>query len=250
MQIQMFQICKVKPIIHRSEALARAPRIRLAIVAGAIFALCSIVVPSAVAAQTQPLIGNHPTANVANMRSHADAARPLNIHISFAPRNPVALAKLLADLQNPASPLCHKWLSPAQFNANFGRSADEVAAVREWLSAGGMRVIESSPRGLTTSATVAQAESALATPMIASTDGTLYANANDPQIPAKFAGIIGSIEGLDNTHHSLAMAIRPPHPNATPSTASSNQPTRTSRLRGRRSHYPHQPTLMRAAIAD
>src|SRR5882762_5127513 len=121
---KMFQICKVKPIIHRSEALARAPRIRLAIVAGAIFALCSIVVPSAVAAQTQPLIGNHPTANVANMRSHADAARPLNIHISFAPRNPVALAKLLADLQNPTSARYHKWLSPAQFNTNFGRSAD------------------------------------------------------------------------------------------------------------------------------
>jgi hypothetical protein len=181
MQIQMFQICIVERIIHVSDAFARLPRILFTLIAAAIFALYSIVVPSAAAAQTQPLIGNHPTANVANMRSHADATRPLNIHISFAPRNPVALAKLLADLQNPASPLYHKWLSPAQFNARFGRSADEVAAVREWLSAGGMRVIESSPRGLTTSATVAQAESALSTPMIASTDGTLYANANDPQ---------------------------------------------------------------------
>src|SRR5712671_4751706 len=91
---KMFQICNADRKTRLSDALTRAPQILLALIAGAIFALCSIVVPSAVAAQTQPLIGNHPTANVANMRSHADAARPLNIHISFAPRNPVALAKL------------------------------------------------------------------------------------------------------------------------------------------------------------
>jgi kumamolisin len=84
-------------------------------------------------AQTQPLIGNHPTVNVAHLSARANVARPLNLHISFAPRNPVLLSKLLADLQNPESPRYRRWLSPAQFDAQFGRRPDEVAAVRQWL---------------------------------------------------------------------------------------------------------------------
>jgi len=246
MQIQMFQIGKAERKIHLFDALAGARQILLATIAAAIIALCSIVVPSALAAQTQPLIGNHPTVNVANMSARADAARPLNLHISFAPRNPVALAKLLADLQNPTSPRYHHWLSPAQFNARFGRSADEVAAVRQWLSGKGLRVIESSPRGLITTATVAQAESAFVTPMIASTDGSLYANASDPEIPAQFAHVIGSIEGLDNTHHSLALALRPHSSNTTLAATFLKQ--RNPMLRaGAQSHTAR---LMPAAVVD
>ena len=78
MQIQMFQIGKAERKIHLFDALAGARQILLATIAAAIIALCSIVVPSALAAQTQPLIGNHPTVNVANMSARADAARPLN----------------------------------------------------------------------------------------------------------------------------------------------------------------------------
>lgn len=246
MQIQMFQIGKAERKIHLSDALAGAGRILLATIAAAIIALCSIVVPSALAAQTQPLIGNHPTVNVANMSARADAARALNLHISFAPRNPVALAKLLADLQNPASPRYHHWLSPAQFNARFGRSADEVAAVRQWLLGQGLRVIESSALGLMTTATVAQAESAFVTPIIASTDGSLYANASDPQIPAQFAGVIGSIEGLDNIHHSLALGLRPHFSSGTRAATFLEQ--RNPMLRA---GVPmHIATLMPAAVVD
>jgi subtilase family serine protease len=76
-----------------------------------------------------------------------------------------------------------------------------------------MNVVESSPRGLTSTATVAQAESAFTTTMIATSDGSVYANANDPQIPVRFASVIGSIEGLSNTGHSLALNVRPPRAN-------------------------------------
>src|SRR5258708_10522441 len=175
----------------------------------AVLVVLVLIIPWKAAAQTQSLAGNHPTVNLANLSARATAARPLNLYISFAPRNPVALAKLLADLQNPSSPRYHHWLSPAHFDAQFGRRADEVAAVREWLSGQGFHVIESSPRGVTTAATVVQAESTFVTPIIASTDGSLYANARDPQIPARFAGVIGSIEGLDNSRHSLALALHP-----------------------------------------
>jgi len=205
--------------------------------------------PWKAAAQTQQLAGNHPTVNVASLSARADRTRPLNLHISFAPRNPVALAKLLADLQNPASPRYHRWLSPPQFDAQFGRRADEVDAVRQWLSEQGLRVIEASPRGLATIATVAQAESAFAVPMIASTNGALYANTSDPRIPSQFAGVIGSIEGLDNTYHSLALAIRPNFSHKP--LASTLLKQRDLRLRpGEQSVATHTAKLMRAAVVD
>ena len=40
--------------------------------------------------------------------------------------NKAALATLLTNLQNPGSPSYHKFLTPAQFNAQFGPSAASV----------------------------------------------------------------------------------------------------------------------------
>ncbi|MBI3758453.1 MAG: hypothetical protein HY269_01705, partial [Deltaproteobacteria bacterium] len=213
----------------------------------AIIALLVIVTPRTVAAQSEPLVGNHPAISTTTMTSPADAGRALNIQISFAPRNPAALAKLLADLQNPASPNYQKWLSPKEFDARFGRSAREIDAVRQWLSAQGMRLIASSSRGITTTATVAQAETTFATSMIASSDGSVFANTSDPQIPTRFAGVIGSIEGLDNTRHSLAMALRPPYSNATQTTS---PPARHLALRPSEARRTPGGSLMLAAMSE
>jgi hypothetical protein len=56
------------------------------------------IMPHAASAQNQTLSGNHPLVDALTMSSRADASLPLNIHISFAPRNPATLAKLLTDL--------------------------------------------------------------------------------------------------------------------------------------------------------
>src|SRR5580698_8550505 len=218
----MSQITNSIPSCRASGSRRMRSRTLLTIAgAAAVFTLYLAIMPHAASAQTQALSGNHPQTDALTMSSRADASLPLNIHISFAPRNPAMLAKLLTDLQDPASPQYHQWLSPTAFNSKFGRTADEISDVRQWLSTQGMSVVESSPRGLTSTATVAQAESAFATTMIATSDGSIYANANDPQIPARFAGVIGSIEGLSNTGHSLALNVRPLRVNA--SKAQSNQ---------------------------
>jgi subtilase family serine protease len=183
------------------------------------------------------------------MHSRADAARMLSIHISFAPRNAADLAKLLADLQDPASPRYHRWLSPATFNANFSRTPGEVSAVRQWLSGQGFRIIDFSPRGITSIATVAQAESAFATPLLATPDGSLFANASDPQVPARLAGLIGSIEGLDNLRHSLAMAVRPPGSRAH-AIAAPRDRSQALWQSNRQSRNPPSAALIPAAITD
>jgi len=215
----------------------------------AIIVVLTLGLPCRVAAQSTPLIGNHPTLDATMMRWQATAARPLNIYISFAPRNPADLVKLLADLQDPASPRYHQWLLPATFNAKFGRTPAEVETVRQWLSGQGFRVVESSPRGITSTANVAQAESAFATHMLASSDGSLYANASDPKIPAQFSGMIGSIEGLDNTRHSFALALRPPGSRM----AAIAEPQHQSRLSSRSYRQlsnPNNAALIPAAVTD
>ena len=225
---------------HRSDRLfgtsGYASRNLLALASATIFILCLGLMPTTVRAQNQVLTGNSPTIPSATMTARADASLPLSIHISFAPRNPAMLAKLLVDLQDPASPQYHRWLSATAFNNQFGRSASEISAVSQWLSDQGMSVDNSSPRGITTTATVAQAESTFATTMIATTDGSVYANTNDPQIPARFAGVIASIDGLNNTRHSLAMNIRPPQANAAP--ARSNTQSLPQRSTSRASVWP------------
>lgn len=246
-QILLFRIRKAMQGIHVPDAFSRSPVILMTLAVAVILALFSLVTPQASAAQTQPLIGNHPTVNAAKLSAPADRERPLNLHISFAPQNPAGLAKMLADLQNPASPRYHRWLSPAQFDAQFGRTADEVAAARGWLSRLGWRAIESSPRGLTIVGTVAKAESAFAVAMVASTDGELYANAGDPQIPTQFANIIGSIEGLDNIHHSLALAI---HPHSSRAMRAVLKQRGAPFHPGVQSHTGETVTLMPASVVD
>lgn len=254
---QLWQLCNLEVIQTatftrkiQSRAARNIVRGYLPTWAGiAIFALLTTVAPCIANSQTEPLVGNRPALDVSQMRSRPEATRPLIINISFAPRNRSALTTLLADLQDPASPRYRQWLSPAEYNARFGRSRDEVAAVREWISAQGFRVVESSERGITSIATVAQAESAFATTLVASADGSVYANASDPQIPSRFAGIIGSIEGLDNTRHSLPMAVLPPYSRA----ARDETPAfRRDALRqsGRRPRGQYSAALVPAAVTE
>jgi subtilase family serine protease len=92
----------------------------------------------------------------------------------------------------------------------FGRTRDEIEAVKAWLSREGFQILHASVHEITCRGTVATAENAFATTIMSSPDGSLYANAADPQIPPTLAGVIGAIVGLDNTLHSQPAGIRPP----------------------------------------
>lgn len=162
------------------------------------------LLPQAVRAQTVSLHGNHP-AKAANLTSRAAADRQLHLETTFAPRNRAALTQLLTDLQDPSSPRYHHWLTPTRFNARFGRTSSEVAAVRTWLRSQGFRITHESARQIGAAATVAQTENAFHVEILASTDGSVYGNSADPEIPQQLAEIIGSIGGLDNMLHSAPL---------------------------------------------
>src|ERR1700730_3830054 len=188
---------------------------RIALGAGLIAAATTFVAQIGTAQSTPPLPGNHPI-EASSLTSRAAASLPLTVHVSFAIRNRAALNKLLTELQDPASPNYHKWLTTAEFDARFGRTTSEVQAVSQWLTSQGFHVTNSSARNLTASATASQAESAFATTIGASSDGATYGNLSDPQIPAQFTGVIGSIDGLDNTLHSQPLTVTPSNAHPVP----------------------------------
>jgi len=51
-----------------------------------------------------------------------------------------ALQEFLSDLQNPASPRFHHWLTPAQFGATFGANEDDIQSVIGWLQSQGFTI--------------------------------------------------------------------------------------------------------------
>lgn len=146
------------------------------------FVVVAILAAGSSMAQTVT-VGDSRPAKAMHLSARAAADRPLTVRISFQLRNRDALAALLSDLQNPASPQYHQWLTPAQFNARFGRTKTEVQAVSRWLSGRGFRVLHSSSSEITAVTSVAGAQASFATTIGTSADGATFSNASAPQIP-------------------------------------------------------------------
>jgi subtilase family serine protease len=168
-------------------------------------ALISLVAAGLVrAAETAILKGNHPPgADTMPSVGDADPTMPLSMAIRFATRNTAQLNQLLADQQNPASPNYHHWLKPSEFDQRFGASQSDLDAVAQWLAEQGFAVNSTSGGYIRFSGTVAQAERSFATRIDRFGDGNTYANVTDPAIPARFAGLIANISGLDNMMRAM-----------------------------------------------
>ena len=147
------------------------------------------------------LVNNHP-AELAQLGPvvRANPAMTLNITVVLGIHDQAKLDRLLAEQQNSSSSQYHHWLTPAQFARRFGPTAAQTDAVVRWLRSQGLQVTSVNHLGRTIDATasVTQAEGAFATAIVE--HGASYGNAADPSVPAKFAGLIVAINGLDNMH--------------------------------------------------
>jgi len=178
-------------------------------------ALIGIAIGHGRAADTALLTGNHPhEAETLPSVGDANPAMALSMEIRFAPRNQTELNQLLAGQQNPASPNYHQWLKTGEYEQRFGARQSDIDAIAEWLKSEGFTVESTSGGYIQFSGTVAQAERTFATRIARFGDGNTYANVNDPSIPARFAGVIGNILGLDNMMHAVPVgpSRQPPKP--------------------------------------
>lgn len=147
----------------------------------------------------------HPLATPAADQGAAPDSLQLGRTILVLKRSSVqqaALDKLTNDQQNAASPRYHKWLTPEQFGAQFGVSPQDIETISQWLESHGFQV-EPQMAGhsmIAFSGTNAQLRAAFHTEMHSYKikNGTYYANANDPQIPAAIAPVVVGFASLNN----------------------------------------------------
>jgi hypothetical protein len=128
-----------------------------------------------------------------------------------------ALDDYLAQLQNPASPNYHKWLTPEAFGQRFGSSDEDIAAVTAWLQQQGLSVdgVSRSRTVITFSGTEAQFNSAFHAEMhrYVINGETRIANAATPSVPTALAPAIVGIATLGNAkftplHTKAVKALR------------------------------------------
>jgi uncharacterized protein (TIGR03437 family) len=149
----------------------------------------------------------HPLAQPRFDRGAVDPAMPMDyILILFKPSSAqqADLDQLLADQQNPSSPLFHRWLTPEEFGNRFGLSASDHSKVVAWLASEGLTVNESgrARNWVAFSGTSAQVSKTLHTSLRRfRVDGeTHFANSDDPAVPEALADVVGGFLGLNDFH--------------------------------------------------
>ena len=147
------------------------------------------------------LTGNvHPLVAQATTSAPADFATPMEhmvLHLQASAEQEAQLATLIAQQSDPKSPHYRRFLTPKEFAAQFGASASDIAKVSGWLQNHGLTVDEvpAGNRAIIFSGNASQVSDAFKTEMRQyNVNGVQHlANANDPQIPAAFAGIVGGV---------------------------------------------------------
>jgi Pro-kumamolisin, activation domain/Bacterial Ig-like domain (group 3) len=152
------------------------------------------------------IVGSRPSRiNTAVDSGRMDAGTELHgitLELRRSAAQETALKTLIAEQQNPASPLYHKWLTPDEFAARFGLANADLAKVEEWLQQQGFRIEEVSPgrTRIRFAGTVGQAESAFRTEIhryrLASE--THFAPSRDVSIPAALSAVVQNVSHLSN----------------------------------------------------
>jgi len=134
----------------------------------------------------------------------ADSLKLENVSLIFklTQSQQADLASLLAEQQNPSSPLYHQWLTPEQYADRYGLSPADLNKVAAWLTAQDFEITQTA-RGrnwVSFSGTAAQVRAAFQTEIHRySLQGqTYFANASDPAVPAAIADVVMGVHGLDN----------------------------------------------------
>lgn len=113
-----------------------------------------------------------------------------------------ALEQLLQDQQNSASASYHNWLTPQQFGAQFGSSAQDIQTVVSWLQSQGFAVnrVSNGATVIEFSGTAGKVQSAFRTAIhkYNVSGAEHWANSSDPSIPTALAPVV---VGLDTLHN-------------------------------------------------
>jgi len=136
-----------------------------------------------------------------------------SVTVSLQLRNQDQLENFLKALHTPGNPSYHKYLTPEQFNAEYGPTQAQVDAVVAHLAKSGFKNISVSANrtlisGDGTAAAVAQAFNTKLK-RFTHRGRNVYANESEAQVPASLQNIVGSVLGLQNAaiHHATNSGV-------------------------------------------
>ncbi len=178
-------------------------------------------------ARTVALPNHHPQwAKPENATGLVSADLPLNdltLVLSRSAEQEKELEAVLSELQNPASPQYHHWLTPVEMGTRFGLSDHDIASLSDWLQSQGLHVRWISPsrtfigfggaagavsRAFRTQLHTYRVEGTSTSSLETVTEGMSIAS--DPMVPLALAPAIKAIRGLytveDRPLHALRVA--------------------------------------------
>jgi hypothetical protein len=132
----------------------------------------------------------------------------LRLAIGLKPRDEAGQQKLLAALQDPKSPMFHRYLTARQWNARYSPSAANESAVLNWAKSNGLAVSHRYPNRLLVDidAPASKIESALHVSLNNYTlaGKSFFANSSDPKLPSSISSIVSSVDGLSNVNRMVS----------------------------------------------
>jgi subtilase family serine protease len=177
-------------------------RVRIALVCAAVLLLFTI--PGQ--AQPQPLLTRHVRDEVANGRAQfvgqLPATQTLRFDMVLPLRDRAGLQSFNQEVQDPASPSYHQFLTPQEFTGRFGPTQEDWDALVAFAKASGFEIINGTreERDLRLSGTVANIEKAfhvtIANYRDLTEDRTFFAVDREPTVDLPFQ--LWHITGLDN----------------------------------------------------
>jgi subtilase family serine protease len=153
------------------------------------------------------LHGNtHPMARPQFDRGVAPSSLPMGhmmLVLKRSTEQEASLEKLLAEQQDRSSSNYHKWLTPAEFGAQFGPSDQDIQTVMSWLASEGFRVnkVANGRNVIDFSGTAGQVEAAFHTTIhkyVLNTGEQHWANSTNPAIPAALASFVVGVNTLND----------------------------------------------------
>ncbi|OIV38300.1 serine protease [Mangrovactinospora gilvigrisea] len=148
--------------------------------------------------------GTHPAwAKPSAAQGATASTATVNARVYLAGRDPQGLTAYARSVSDPQSASYGKYLTAGQAQARFGASAEQQAAVSQWLKGQGLTVTAANRHYIAISGTAAATQKAFSTQLrnYRKSGHTYRAPATTASVPDSLNGAVLSVTGLDNAPH-------------------------------------------------
>jgi kumamolisin len=183
----------------------------------AAFVTCLLFVACAPIARREPPVGAPARTVRDRFLGLAAPGEPVGFSLVLRRPHPAETSRYLSSVDDPSSPLFHRYLSPAAFGARFGLSRSEIHHVGSVLASNGLRVVASFPQrtALQVHGTAGSVERLFGVRLGDYRDprGRLvHAPLGEAHVPASLRSSVEAVAGLDDRavlHPAVALSDIP-----------------------------------------